>query len=251
MDGDGLNFSLLPNSQEEILRAKHFKDLPKSDVCELRIAPYVSGVGNGALGPATLDKYRNYFEGSVEFKFLVFGADSSMLESDGKFDSFYGMRLLDKFSHTFAREEKNRQDKSVMKNIDGDWISRDAKIEYSSLSNEYHPKGGNPLLCEGKNFAFHTERKDDVQYAVIDLGKIRDISAIFLYNRKDNEGSRTNNMHVYISKNGSNWEDVWQTKNARKTWKIIFDEKKKARFVKIELRKKEYFHLSGIKIFGK
>lgn len=251
VDGDGLNFSLLPNSQEEILRAKHFKDLPKSDVCELRIAPYVSGVGNGALGPATLDKYRNYFEGSVEFKFLVFGAGSSMLESDGKFDSFYGMRLLDKFSHTFAKEEKNRQDKSVMKSIEGEWISKDAKIEYSSLSNEYHPKGGNPLLCEGKNFAFHTERKDDVQYAVIDLGKIRDISAILLYNRKDNEGSRTNNMHVYISKNGSNWEDVWQTKNARKTWKIVFDEKKKARLVKIELRKKEYFHLSGIKIFGK
>lgn len=249
--GDGLNFSLLPNSQEEILRAKHFKDLPKTDVCELRIAPYVSGVGNGALGPTTLDKYRNYFEGSVEFKFLVLDVKSSMEESKGKFDSFYGMRFSDKFSYSFVHEEKNRRDNSLVKSIEGDWISKNAKIEYSSISGQYHPKGGNPLLCEGKNFAFHTERNDDVQYAVIDLGKICGVSGMLIYNRKDNEGNRTDNMHVYISQNGSDWEEVWQTKNARKMWKIVLDKTKKARFVKVELRKKEYFHLSGIKIFGK
>lgn len=241
-----LNFALLPNTQDEILKAQHYKDLPLSDVCQLRIAPLVAGVGNGALVIPTLEKYRPYFEGSVEFKFVLFCPNSK-----SKLDDFFGIKFADNLTYKFAHEEKNRIRPELVKKMEGDWISKDAKIEYSSLSKEYHHKDGNPLLCKGENYAFHTERTDPIQYAIVDLGSVCNLSGMYLYNRKDGVANRTNALVCYLSKDGKNWNKVWESKDAKASWKVFFKEGSSARYVKIELRKKEYFHLSGIKIIGK
>ncbi len=66
-----LAMSALPYTQEELLDAWHTIDLPKKPTAtELRIAPKVSGVGNGSCGPSTDVQYRATAE-AVEYRFVL------------------------------------------------------------------------------------------------------------------------------------------------------------------------------------
>ncbi len=66
-----LAMSALPYTQEELLDAWHTIDLPKKPTAtELRIAPKVSGIGNGSCGPQTDLQYRATAE-AVEYRFVL------------------------------------------------------------------------------------------------------------------------------------------------------------------------------------
>jgi beta-galactosidase len=66
-----LAMSALPYTQEEMLKARHTIDLPKKPTTtELRIAPKVSGVGNGSCGPGTEERHKATAE-SVEYSFVL------------------------------------------------------------------------------------------------------------------------------------------------------------------------------------
>ena len=245
LPNEALEMSLLPYTQEELDRAGNLEELPQPSGCELRVAAKVCGVGNGALGPSTRDEYRPHFKGSEAFKFvMVFDKPSN--KKPLELSAF-----PPKLSYAQNILAENLPDESLKPKLEGGWISENAQISYSSVSKEYAPKNSNPLKCAGENFAFHTNRDDPIQYAIVDLGEARKVSGIKIFNRKDNEGNRTDRLRVLISADGKSWEKVWESNEARDAWIAPFGGLKDARYVKIQLDKKEYFHLSGIKIYGK
>ncbi|MBR4598183.1 MAG: discoidin domain-containing protein, partial [Opitutales bacterium] len=240
----GLAMSMLPHTQQELEKARNYEDLPACAGFEFRIASKVCGVGNGALWLPTLDKYRPHFKGSEAFKFvMVFDKPAKNLSEIENFPQ--------KFSFNQNVLADNLQEESLKVKLEGDWISENASISYSSVSAEYAPRNSNPLKCKGENFAFHTNRDDPIQYAIIDLGSARKVSGLRIFNRKDNEGNRTDRLRAFISLDGKNWEKVWESNDAQEMWLAPFGGLKNARYVKIQLDKKEYFHLSGIQVYGK
>lgn len=241
-----LPMSILPNTQAEIWAAKHYIDLPKSEMNEFRIAWKVAGVGNGALGPNTLEKYQPIFKGGVNFKFVMIPyakANENM--------NFMAYVFPKKFSESPTTPSENIRDEKLKPVPQGRWISKDAKVSYSSREDRYAPKNDTLLDPAGENFAFHTKRDDDRQYLVVDLGVASNLTGAVIYNRKDDQGGRTDNMLMFVSQDGKEWREVWKSREAKRSWFVNFNKPEKARYVKLLLDKKEYFHLSGLKIYAK
>jgi len=68
---ESLAMSVLPYTQDELLKAWHTIDLPrKPTATELRISPKVSGVGNGSCGSATDEQYRAT-AAAVDYRFVL------------------------------------------------------------------------------------------------------------------------------------------------------------------------------------
>ena len=240
-----LPMSLLPYSQKVLADTLHPEYLPEPSENEFRIAWKVAGVGNGALGPNTLDMYRPIFKGGVDFSFTIMP-----LKNAKEYFDFGSLAFPKKFSFAFENPAENIRDENLKPMPEGRWVSRDAKASYSSRS-QYSPHRETVLEAAGENYGFHTDRNDPRQWMVIDLGKPHDITGALIYNRKDAQGDRTDNMLMYVSDDGENWREVWKTREAKRSWTVKFDKPVNGRYVRLLLDKKEYFHLSGVKIFAR
>ena len=241
-----LAMSILGNTQEELSAAKHFHNLPQSSQNEFRVAGFVAGIGNGALGPETLDEFLPTFKGSYSFSFAV-----APISKDRKFGSLIGLDFPEKYKAKFEKKTENLRNETLKPKPEGEWVSKNAKVSYSSREDMYAPKRDTLLECAGENFAFHTKRDEDRQFLIVDLGKPMDITGAIIYNRKDEQGKRTDRLRMYISEDSKSWNKVWSSDLAKRYWTVKFENPKKARYVKLVLEKKEYFHLSGLKIFAK
>lgn len=239
-----LPVSVLPYTQAQLSEAMHPEDLPEPGDSELRVAWKVAGVGNGALGPNTLEKYLPNFEGSVDFKFMI-------LPLSGRPADLQGLRFPKEFDFNFERLQKNIRDSKLKPEPEGSWISEGAKVSYSSREGMYAPAQDTLLAARGDNFAFHTKRDEPEQWLEVDLGSEREITGCVIFNRKDSQGDRTDRLAMYVSRDGKNWREVWRTSRAKRSWTVNLKPSQKARYLKLVLEKKEYFHLSGLKIYGK
>lgn len=240
-----LSMSILGNTQEELLAAAHKHLLPESSANEFRVAGFVAGIGNGALGPSTLDEFLPTFKGSFNFSFAIFPISKSI-----KFENMLGADFPEKYKAKFEKLDENLRDESVKPKIEGSWISKNAKVTYSSRDARYAPSRDTLLECAGENYGFHTERLPK-QFLVVDLEKPMQLTGVEIYNRKDAQGNRNDRLRMYVSNDGKDWRQVWSCDVAMAYWRIRFEKPVEARYVKVLLDKNEYFHLSGLKIFAK
>lgn len=240
-----LAMSVLGNTQEELAAAKHFHNLPQSSQNEFRVAGFAAGIGNGALGPETLDEFLPTFKGSFSFSFVI-----APVSKESKFADLIGLDFPEKYKSKFPKLGENLRDESIKPKMEGAWVSKNAKVTYSSRDERYAPARDTLLECAGENYGFHTERLPK-QFLVVDLRKPMMLTGVEIYNRKDAQGNRNDRLRMYVSNDGKDWRQVWTSDIAMAYWRIPFEKPFEARYVKVLLDKDEYFHLSGIKIYVK
>ncbi|WP_136060783.1 sulfatase-like hydrolase/transferase [Pontiella sulfatireligans] len=145
-------------------------------------------------------------------------------------------------------------EKQVFAKVPSDWkwVSRDGTVSHSSLSAEWGVPHNHTLLTtmEGKQ-SFHTDA-EKAPWVIIDLKQAQPVVGLEILNRPDGHAGRTRNLHVWISTDGKNWQQVFKTDKAERQWLVDLHQPKQARYVKIGLvnSEPEYFHLKGVKVFA-
>ncbi|MBR6388779.1 MAG: discoidin domain-containing protein [Opitutales bacterium] len=237
-----LPFAVLPNSQAEMKQANHPHELPQNSDPELRIAWNVCGIGNASHGPETLEEYRHYFKGAVEFSFK-FG-----LKNLGEGAGFIGRG----FDNNAAPENygETLQVEEVLPKPQGKLVSFGAETKLSSSDEKWSPKN-NDFTTEGAQvFAFHT-KKEMNPYVEVDLKTAQKISEIEILNRADHMAFRAAPIQVLISADGKNWEGVYESAFAKKRWLVnLAGKNKTARFVKVMLKGEGILHLKKIAVYS-
>ncbi|MEM7393182.1 MAG: hypothetical protein AAF492_12625, partial [Verrucomicrobiota bacterium] len=125
------------------------------------------------------------------------------------------------------------------------WISKDATYVPSSFSRRGVPKpalltGEGPL--HGDQYAFSTAPQID-PYLVIDLGKQKLVQGLSIENRRKELQGRADTLTVWISSRPQfhDQHPVWQAEGAESEWSFKLPRTSRARYIKIGLRKKEFF----------
>ena len=104
-------------------------------------------------------------------------------------------------------------------------------------------------------FGFHTN-KERQPWWQIDLQAIYQLSEIKIYNRIDSCPQRSSTLNILLSLDALNWE-LYYSNDKENIFggidgkPLLVDMKDKiARFVKLQLREIEYFHLDEVEIYG-
>jgi hypothetical protein len=106
-------------------------------------------------------------------------------------------------------------------------------------------------------WGFHTLNQANPWWRV-DLGKSQPIGRVLVWNRCDSDGmaARTNRMSVLLSDDGKNWRKVY-THDGKTFWGkpdkkplTVKLENQPARYVRMQLTTKSYFHLDEVEIFA-
>ena len=138
-------------------------------------------------------------------------------------------------------------------------ISRGKKCTQSSISE--WSKGASleedaGLLVgavEEEFYGNHTSFETNPWWA-IDLGSIKEIKKIKIYNRNDSASERTRNISIYFSNSGDNWRnkisfnDIKWDDNNQFSINLINAEMD-ARFIKIEVNGENFLHFRKIEIY--
>lgn len=239
-----LPMALLPYTQKQISEAKHPYKLPTPNEHELRVAWGVRGVGNNSCGPETRVQFRHYFEGKVSWNFLMFPIKKGV-----NFAPWLSKKVPEKFKFIPAKEEKNLVDESVRVKPEGKCVSENAKLTLSSKDEQYSPRN-NTLLTTGEGtFAFHTKLQEN-PFIIIELDKACDVTGAEILNRSDMQGDRTRPLVMSLSTDSKNWERVWSSDVAKSRWTVILKNPKRAKFIKLEIPRREFLHLKKVKIYG-
>lgn len=69
ISGDGFNFGAKHATLEEISACKHHFEVPKSDLTEVCVDGFMSGLGSNSCGPRPLEEY--ILDGNREYSFTV------------------------------------------------------------------------------------------------------------------------------------------------------------------------------------
>lgn len=101
------------------------------------------------------------------------------------------------------------------------------------------------------NFAFHTGKEERCPWWIVDLEKEYFIECIKIKNRR-NYQERIKTLKVELSQSGIEWTQIdaglfmWENLD----WITIkIEQKMKARYVKLSLNEKVYFHLAKVQVF--
>ena len=119
---------------------------------------------------------------------------------------------------------------------------------------DYDPHGA----CNGKKtgrFGFHTCQENQPWWQ-IDLEETSQILEIKIYNRLDSSKERASTLNILLSQDALNWELCYSNDKNNifggtdgKPLTVNFQEKI-ARFVRLQLRENQYFHLDEVEIYG-
>lgn len=239
-----LPIALLPYTQKQLKEAKHPHNLPVPNEHELRVAWGVRGVGNNSCGPETRVQFRHYFEGKVSWNFLLFP-----LKKDSKLAGFIGKGVPAKFKFVPSKDDKNKVDESVRTTPEGKCVSENAKLVLSSVDEQYSPRENNFLTSGRGTFAFHTKLEDRPN-AVVELDKPYNITGAVILNRSDAQGDRSRPLDMYLSMDGKNWRKVWSSDLAKSRWTVVLKNPERAKFIKLEIPRREFLHLKQLKVYG-
>ncbi len=148
--------------------------------------------------------------------------------------------------------------------IEADWVRQDAVRDLSNLSpqlqagKDVKPQEDAAGGCDGvKNgkWGFHTENEDQPWWQV-DLGESQPLSRIVLFNRCDGTAGRNSRILVLLSDDGKNFQQVYQHDGTvflgqvdKKPLSVPLDGQK-ARFVRVQLPGKSYFHLDEVEVYA-
>ncbi|MBO6103259.1 MAG: discoidin domain-containing protein [Opitutales bacterium] len=240
-----LSMAVLPYTQAQLKAAKHPHNLPEPSQTELRVSPFARGLGNASCGPQTREKFRHYFKGGVSWSFEICPFSSFSEKVLGNL-----LRPIDSsYFYEFPPAPENLRDESVFKPFKGSLVSGNAKVSYSSVDPQWSPKRDTLLAGGGGAFAFHT-KKEANPFLILELAGPFNITGVEILNRSDDQGSRTSPLAMYFSEDGETWSRVWGSSKCLPRWRILFENPKRAKFVKIVLEKTEFFHLKGLKVYG-
>ncbi len=130
------------------------------------------------------------------------------------------------------------------------WIEQTTKV-----TTPMDAAGGCDGVING-TWGFHTENEKDPWWQV-DLGRPRDINRIRVWNRCDrNMHVRANRLRILLSDDGKTWRKAYQHDgkpflgHPDKRPLVVRLETQTARFVRLQLPGKTYFHLDEVEVFG-
>lgn len=151
-------------------------------------------------------------------------------------------------------------DESFRKQVEADWLRQEAvraenaRPTGSAVTPEKDATGGCDGVKNGK-WGFHTENQASPWWQV-DLGKPASIRRIVLFNRCDATAGRNARLMILVSDDGQAFRQVFQ--NDGKVFYGFTDKKPLvvelkdvlARYVRLQLPGKSYFHLDEVEIYG-
>lgn len=128
----------------------------------------------------------------------------------------------------------------------------------ASMSSFYEDGGSDPGKgLDGEktgwilNVGFHTANEENPWW-MVDMEDVHSISKIKLYNRNDGYcPERANTIEVMASEDGYEWNTVYSHNGT--IWKRLTIPVNgiKARYVKVQLRERNYLHLNEVEVYGK
>jgi hypothetical protein len=100
--------------------------------------------------------------------------------------------------------------------------------------------------------SFHTDAEKE-PWVIIELKDEQPVIGLEILNRTDTHWSRVKNLHVWLSSDGTHWEQVFNSAKAERRWWVDLKQPKHARYVKIGTvnAKLQFFHLKGVKVYAK
>lgn len=132
-------------------------------------------------------------------------------------------------------------------------LNRPAKQSSTSeWSNPNDAQGAVNGVTNG-SYGFHT-RKEKNPWWQVDLGVVRPLTEIRIYNRVDCCADRARKIEVWLSTNGTSWKRVFANNGnifGGKTGKPLSVALRgnSARFVRLQLAETNYFHLDEVEIY--
>jgi hypothetical protein len=144
----------------------------------------------------------------------------------------------------------------VIAGLTGNWIAK--KIQGPNLalhrpvtvSSQYPGQGtDHSLLVDGNhdNLGFHTNSGGQ-QWAIIDLGQVRKIHKVVVYNRADGYEERAVPLKVEVSNDNKTYKQIAERKETFDKWtaKGLGAE---GRYVKLENTPPNFFHLAEVEVY--
>lgn len=98
-------------------------------------------------------------------------------------------------------------------------------------------------------WGFHTDEEENPWWQV-DLGQPSTIDEIRVYNRTDGSQSRARTVRVLLSGDGSNWQEIYAHDGTTFDRLTIPANGTQARFVRLQLNEREWFHLAEVEVIG-
>ncbi len=101
---------------------------------------------------------------------------------------------------------------------------------------------------------FHTNSEENAWWQV-DLGARHDLDYALLYNRQDCCGERARSLEVLLSDDGQSWQSVYKHDGSifggadGHPLKVDLNGQE-ARFLRVQLRETNWFHLDEVEVFG-
>lgn len=119
------------------------------------------------------------------------------------------------------------------------------RVTTSSVYGEDHdPRGAVDGIVD--RVGFHTW-PDFKPWVEIDLGSVETITEVEVFNRTDCCQSRAVPLTILVSTDGKTYQEVARRNKVFDTWRATFP-KVAARFVKLVLNRREWFHLAEIRV---
>jgi hypothetical protein len=99
-----------------------------------------------------------------------------------------------------------------------------------------------------RNMGFHTDRGGP-QHVTIDLGAIKRIRSVVVYNRTDCCSAKAVPLRIEVSKDGRRYSEVAERSRDFEVWKATFSSTP-ARYVRLLSSSGDYFHLAEVEVYG-
>lgn len=142
---------------------------------------------------------------------------------------------------------------ATVEGFSGDLLSSGGLLRTSSTCQHDSPVNHWGVL-EEEGGSFHTD-KQVAPNAIVRLGKLGDLSGIVIIGTDYGQnGGRQMPLKVSVSEDGNSWTEVFRTTEQRGPWRIPLTGKAtRVLFVKAERDddRSEYFHLAGIRVYGR
>ncbi len=229
------NGSVMPWTVEQFDKAKHIPELGESTRWILRYDSEFPGINKWAAF---------FFEGDYVFSYSI------RLLNKGTDPAKAAISMVPDSVKTEYKLFGEKKEEEVLPER---WqrISNGASAEYSSRS-RWASYPDSLLTTQKSPFAFHTEA-EKAPWVIIDLKKTFPVCGLKILNRDDTQGNRTKNLHVWVSKDKTNWKQVFKTTGAEDKWLVKINPVEPVRFIKIGMlvTQPEFFHLKGVSVYTK
>lgn len=254
--GDLKEYLLVESEAKRLVAGGYVPDAKRSPpVLADAVAAYQKAVGSADADARTqnavlLRRYQTGLDGLIR----------KLMQTDRIEDAKAVQAERDKVSFELADVESKlpaeKQNDSISEVAQAEtWISKDATYTVSSVMFEPLPSlltGEGQLYSSDRNlFAFHTRDEDKTPFIVIDLGKPKTITKVYIVNRP-NYAARGENLALWLSdiKSFQLKPPVWLADKGQDEWTVTLPSPMKARYIKLGRTSGSPFHLKLVKVFG-